>query len=270
MSTYRICSWNLANAVGDETSGVGRYGLRMSRQIDLLKTLHVDLLMLQEIRTCKDESGEGILEPKDIIYRFSKDLKLEIGGMERINTTDLTFWRATLYNPKTLWSGATIPVRSFNWSKSYTFDKDFGRMILYNQFAPYDAKTQTIEGHRCFWMGNLHFPLKLPDKYAYIDLLQKSMPSDPLIMAGDCNVFMDDHGAEQLAKMSELGLTEITTTNHITSTFVSFPWDKVQTKSHLDYAFIRPQNLMIKDVHVVDVSDTQISDHFPLIFDLTI
>lgn len=275
-TTLKIGSWNVANAVGDESSGVGRFGLRMKAQVELLKEQNFDIIMFQEIRMCKNEDGSKIMTPLDIAYYFASNLNMFIAGFEAVNPTDLSFWRLTLYNPKTVWSMGCSPVRTYDVSDAnYTFDKDFGRIIMFNKFAPFDGKA-TINGSKNFWTCNVHFPLRLDEKLIYAELVSKSVDqtcgNNQVIIAGDCNVFMDNGGAEQLGKMKSNGFDEHT--NHIEKTFVSFPWDKVQTKSHLDYVFtnsiVQTGKLHVQSVDVIDVSDTKISDHFPLIITINV
>lgn len=272
--SLRICSWNVANAIGDETSPNGRFGLRMNSQIDLLKNQNIDILMLQEIRQCKDESGNNIIIPLDIVYAFAKGLGMNIAGFEPINPSMLSFWRCTLYNPNTVWSmDGSIPVRTYNTHNTdYVFDKDFGREILFNRFAPINEQKTAIYGTKSLWIGNVHYPLKLADKMAYGELIIQSIikicsSGGGVLISGDCNVFMDEGGTEQIQQLENSGLIEHT--GHIKHTFVSFPWDKVQTKSHLDYVFTSA-DVKVKDVTAIDVSESRISDHFPVITTVTL
>ena len=272
MTPLKVITWNVANALNDESSP-GRFGLRVDVQIELLMTLHPDILMIQEIRTCKNRDGTSIMTPLDIAYKFESKLRMDIAGFEKINTTSLTFWRLTLYNPLTVWSMGGTAVRSFNVKNTdYVFGKDFGREMLFNQFCPCDTKTNTIFGSKSFWVCNVHFPLRLDDKLVYADLIKRAITEvcrdEQVIIAGDCNVFIDDGGDIQLQRMSILEFVEHTVNNGIETTFVSFPWDKIQAKSHLDYVFTRKDvstTLKITSITSVDLSDKQISDHFPLI-----
>lgn len=191
-----------------------------------------------------------------------------------VNPTDLSFVRLTLYNPRVLWHFDTREVRSYDASKvDYTFDKDFGRLLMVDRFAPFNAETKTICGTKSFFVYNLHFPLRSDEKMRYVDIIGETIAHQraaadqaPILLAGDCNVFMEIDGAAQLQKMRSLGLREHT--GHIAVTFSSFPWDKIQAKSHLDYVFTTADSaghLEICDVTAVDFSRDQISDHFPLI-----
>jgi endonuclease/exonuclease/phosphatase family metal-dependent hydrolase len=226
--------------------------------------------MIQEIRACKNEVGDDTLEPLDIAYGYAKRLRMSIAGFEPINSTELSFWRLTLYNKKKLWCQKSVPVRTYDATNvDYTFDKDFGRMLLLNKFAPLNGE-KTILGTKAFWTCNVHYPLQLNDKLAYTRLLKDAIndlcSDQQVVVMGDCNVFMDNGGKEQLQYIKECKLEDHTT--KLDTTFVSFPWDKMQATSHLDYVFTRcdkkyPVN--VSSVTTVDLTKRQLSDHFPII-----
>lgn len=273
---YKIISWNVANAANDEKTD-GRFGRRFDSQIEFLANEKPDIIMLQEIRICKDVDGITNLTPLDIAYRYAKRLHMEIAGLCPINTTEMSFWRLTLYNPKRLWMSNCIPVRTFDTDlKDHTFTTDFGYLLLFNQFAP--CESNVIMGSKSFWTCNIHFPLKLNEKMIYIDVINSSVEKichgQQVIISGDCNVFMDNGGQKQLNKMMEYHFEEHT--KHIDTTFKSFPWDNFQTTSHLDYVFTKnpvtltSENIEVVNVSATDISSNQISDHYPIIINTKI
>jgi endonuclease/exonuclease/phosphatase family metal-dependent hydrolase len=274
MSSIKVVSWNVANAMGDEQIPEDRFGVRFAKQIEFLKQLASDIIMIQEIRKCKSDDGTTTLTPYDIAYKYASSLNMYIAGFEPVNPSELSFWRLTLYNPKKLWVVQMRPVRTFiSEDVDYIFNKDFGRIILMNKFALLDGENKIL-GSKSFWTCNVHFPLRMDEKLRYADLVKHTIDeccgNQQVIIAGDCNVFMDDGGSEQLKRMSDHGF--INKTEHIEHTFKSFPWDKVQAVSHLDYVFTRDvmSSVKINDVHVIDLSKDQISDHYPLIIEVII
>jgi endonuclease/exonuclease/phosphatase family metal-dependent hydrolase len=271
----KLVGQNVANAMRDDNDKDNRFGLRFDDLIEFHKNLDADIIMLQEIRRCKNKNGDGMLEPLDIAYRFARELNMQIAGFEPVNSTEASFWRLTLYNPSKLWHVKSIPIRSYNTKNvDYKFGKDFGSMALISEFYLLGDERMNILGTKKFYVYNIHFPMRLDDKMKYIDLLDMGIEDychEQIIMVGDCNVFMDAGGVEQLEKMKSLGYSEHT--GHIPATFTPFPQDPFYGKvkdSHLDYVFTYNKytdGIKIIKTETIDLRDQKrmISDHFPII-----
>lgn len=102
MSTLTIVSFNIGNAVGDERNEDYRFGKRLDKICQLLQVHQPDVVMLQEIRTCRNPEGNALMTPYEIAFEIAKQTNLSVAGLFTLNPSELAFSRLTLYNPETV------------------------------------------------------------------------------------------------------------------------------------------------------------------------
>lgn len=79
--SYKIISFNVANAINDEKVEEYRFGKRFHKIIDFIKNENADIVLLQELRKCKSHHGEIEMTSLDIAYEFAKGTNLEIAKL---------------------------------------------------------------------------------------------------------------------------------------------------------------------------------------------
>ena len=275
--SLKVASWNIANAIGDEVTDM-RFGKRLNAVADLIKSQNLDVIGLQELRQCLDET-DNLLTPLDIAYRLAKQTGLEIANLFPLNPSKLAFSRLTLYNPNTV-----FPLNSFSEWTSNTPTKNsgwndtklarFGNGIQYTLFAcVIDREGPTVDYDKTFLFANAHFPLQLQDKLYASNIVCKRISelanNTKTILCGDSNTFVGDGYDEQINILRNV-FDEVS--KDIEFTFLTFPHDKFAVDSgklvysKLDHMMAYPkESNFVSNVEVIDTVDKRESDHFMLV-----
>lgn len=298
-----VISWNLANAFADERSPQFRFGVRKERILDNITRLAGSgcILCLQEIRQCKEKTGNDMITPLEFVKEVAQVSGLSLAGLHAVNPDKYSFYRATLFDADKFFCLTSFP----KWVVGPGLSKErrdgkfpgcadasealgpapkAGVMFLFSRFTRRDSNGN-ISMETPFWVINCHFPIPLETKLVTIKQLavhvEEVCKLEPVIVIGDCNVFMDDGGQTQLDTFHHLGFENVTLDSQVPVTFSSFPHDRMNTRdaekkevkkivSHLDYAFIReegyPTKLRSTWARAIPVSEEEPeSDHFPLV-----
>lgn len=277
-----ILSVNLANAGRNEKSEEWRFGKRMNGLLESLKTV-VDgcgcntIVCLQEIRICKNEDGSKELSAKEIVEFFANGLNLSYVMLPN-NMTDLSFYKATLYNPKRFlltdcqnhWSGNSCGLPSGPQFCCSAMETRFIAAENYNSI-----KGCFVEG-TIFALFNCHAPVEEADREIYTKSLihiKDKHPRDLMIFIGNFNTIPDTGGEKQMKVMTQ-HFKHLTPSEE--PSFYSYPDDLDpngnQYVSRLDHAFANVDTpkfqVECKEERLIrwdKLGTNQWSDHLPLI-----
>lgn len=269
-----IVSLNIANAVRDESNEEYRFGKRLNKLCKLIKEQNADIVLLQEIRQCRDESGENIITPDDIAHNIAKNTDLKIAGLFTLNPSTLSFARLTLYNPNTMfplqcfgeWCSDTPNVPS---GANETNPKKFGIGVQFTQFVNVHERELATLGNYPFWVANIHYPIPFEEKMYTNKYLLKRIPKlgGTTIIMGDFNTFFDNDGRgnEQINELKSKFYEESV---NIKETFTTFPCDDFAIKngglvsSKLDHVFVHPNLKALSSCEAVSTKESRESDHY--------
>lgn len=282
MNHLTIVSLNIANAVGDEKVEEYRFGMRLDKICNLIKEQNPDIVMLQEIRQCRDQDG-NIINVYDIAHKISTQTGLSIAGLFTLNPSTLAFSRLTLYNNQTVfpfqcfgeWLSNTPNVPSGCSSET---PKRFGVGAQFTQFGKIVDKENVLFQGEPFWTVNVHYPIPEADKMYTNKWLISRVTSlkEKAIIMGDFNTFFkidvnghveDGNGELQVAELQKVFFDA---SQHISYTFTPFPHDSMVARlgtfidTKLDHAFLFPNENFIQSCEVVSTKDNRESDHYML------
>lgn len=268
---------NLANAKADEDVDAFRFGAREARLHASIRALNLDVLAASELRQCMDPTRQMQLAPAQIAMRLALGTGTELADARPQNLSELSFWRATVYNAGKL----RMLVSGSEWAipPVYGSDKvaERGVMLLFTQFAVREEKGDTTK----FWVINSHMPLATAEKLKTIDWLnanaervckQRWKDEHPiLIYGGDQNTFFPGptlaqvDGKEMMEQFAVGGW--IHASAGVKTSFRAFPHDPFRKlnpdgTSLLDHIFVNGAAGDRIVIHRSDAHDTGASDHF--------
>lgn len=278
----RIGTLNLANAVRDETGSEGRYrfGARFERIVALLLTLQLDMLCVQEVRACRRRDGDtrpGLWTPHEIITELGSRLDFDAYAWQRNNATELAFHKATFYNSKKFFALTQQTWWPSTGAEDMPGGAQFGQNVFGVSFVVLPNTTTLSDGalfptnqaKSRLTVWNVHAPTSRAGRDAYMELLKKRCIDGPALLLGDFNSFPDAGGAEQMASLDE---THVNVSQGCGPTFYSFEHDTApdgsRYTSQLDHVLTTRDFPWKCTVEKRDISETQESDHFPLVVTL--
>lgn len=274
---YTILSFNIANAMNDEKTDF-RLGLRLSKICDLIRKENPDVVLLQEIRFCRNEEDTLILTPQDVAYLIATQTNLSIAGLFMLNPTPESFGRLTLYNPKTV-----FPLRCFGEWCWDNYDRvgpsQYGTAIQYTKFVSVN-KDYSINYDDIFWTANIHYPLPSEAKMKVNQYLKKRISeivgNERIYILGDFNTFVRIQIGDLIEEgnyeeqMKDLKSTFLELSSKIKETYYTFPHDPLVRKfnqminSNLDHVFKYP--CIYDDDNeictVISTKENRESDHY--------
>ncbi len=267
-----ILSFNVANSLNDEKTDL-RFGLRLQTICELIRAQNPDIVCIQEVRQCLDETGTTIMYPHDIAAKMASATNLFVAGLFLINPSSITFGRLMLYNPNTVfplqcWGEWCSPTPFIPSGGSHHRPKKIGVGIQYGLFADVVSREDCILGDKRLFVANVHYPLSFPEKmftnkYLHIKIPQVSHNVNTII-CGDFNSYW----TEGLSQVNDLKQSFFDMSGHIETTFTCFPHAKYNGNMYsdkLDHVFTYPSDNFIDNVSVYDTSINLESDHYLIV-----
>lgn len=244
---FKIVTFNIANARGDEMSEDYRFGKRINEVISEIKKANSDVVCIQEIRECRSADGTEILSPLKIGLIISSELSMTIASFDRVGVTDLSFWRLTLYNERKLYHLGS-ELFWINEEREYSLPKtphQWGNLAVRSRFSPFtpielsrtsgssDPPNLYYSPDKTFSVVNTHFPIGKRHRMQTSEFIRDLDQKDTFqIVVGDMNTFYDDGGQEMIDIMTSAGYADLLPE---CPTFTSFPHDRFLTTSRLDH-----------------------------------
>lgn len=265
--SYIIAFYNIANAALDDK--MCPFAKRLPRVIEKIRHANPSVIGLSELRTCSplnpDEVPGRRMTPEEIAQTIARATNLEIGALYPQNPDDMAFWRSTLHDTHSLIPLQRVCRYAIPYVSGENSPRARGVMFIFSQFATIEAP------HHRFWVINSHMPLDTGMKLECVRWLNANAvktcaelgdPDPIIIYGGDQNTFFDKPGDGD-AMMQEFANAWTHLTPNIGITFVSFPYDKIQTKSTLDHIFVNiaAVNRIRAEPFVVPDPDQSASDH---------
>lgn len=282
MNQLTIVSLNIANAVGDEKVEDYRFGMRLDKICNLILSQKPDIVMLQEIRQCRNQNGD-LMTVHDIAHSIATKTGLSIAGLFSLNPSTLAFSRLTLYNNQTVfpfqcfgeWLSNTPNVPSGCSSEN---PKRFGVGAQFTQFGRILDKENVVFQGEPFWTVNVHYPIPEVDKMYTNKWLISRVPElgGKAIIMGDFNTFFkidvnghveDGNGELQVAELRNVFFDA---SLGIPYTFTPFPHDSMVARlgtfidTKLDHALLYPNENFIQSCEVICTKENRESDHYML------
>jgi endonuclease/exonuclease/phosphatase family metal-dependent hydrolase len=264
----KILSFNVANSLEDEKKPEFRFGARLEKICDLIRSKEPDIVCIQEIRECLDPSGTYIMSAFEIASRMARMTNLFVAGVFMVNPSSITFARSILYNPNRFfplqcwgeWCSHTPYVPS---GGSMHRPKNIGVGVQYGIFANIIDREKCILGDERILIANMHYPLKLNEKLYTNKYLLKKIPEISggmnTIICGDFNTYFETEGTQQL---DELKSKFCCVSDHIPITYSTFPYWEKTINSKLDHVLTYPHDRFITKVDATDITINWESDHY--------